>query len=312
MTGVPTQTRPRVAVIIPTLNGAQRLDRLLAMLRDQTLAVDEILVVDSGSTDATLAIAARYSTGLLQILPGTFDHGGTRSLAVRHVHSDLIVFLTQDAVPVDHEALAQLVRPFVDNPRIAAVYGRQLANSDASPCAAHLRLFNYPPESTVRCLEDRRRLGFKTIFISNSFAAYRRGPLEQVGCFPERLLFGEDTYTLAKLLELGYCVGYAGDARVYHSHNYTLWQEFKRYFDIGAFHAREWAVLSRFGAATGAGRRYVRSEIAYLVKERHPMRIPESLVRNGLKLSAYILGRRAHRLPRRLARSLSLHPLWWD
>ncbi len=42
------------------------------------------------------------------------------------------------------------------------------------------------------------------------------------------------------------------------------------------------------------------------------MRIPESLVRNGLKLTAYLLGRRAHRLPRRLARSLSLHLLWWD
>ena len=164
----------------------------------------------------------------------------------------------------------------------------------------------------MRSLDDRHRLGFKTIFISNSFAAYRRGPLERVGCFPGKLLFGEDTYTVAKLLELGYCVAYASDARVYHSHNYTLWQECKRYFDIGAFHAREWAVLGRFGAPTGAGSRYVRAEIAYLLKERHPMRIPESLVRNGLKLTAYLLGRRAHRLPRRLARSLSLHPLWWD
>ena len=72
--------------------------------------------------------------------------------------------------------------------------------------------------------------------------------------------------------------------------------------------APDWRARTR----TGAGSRYVRAEIAYLLKERHPMRIPESLVRNGLKLTAYLLGRRAHRLPRRLARSLSLHPLWWD
>lgn len=312
MTGATTDTRPRVSVIIPTLNGARWLDDLLTRLREQTLQPDEILVVDSGSTDATLSIAARHGVHLLEIPPGSFDHGGTRSLAVRHVQGDLLVFLTQDAVPADREALARLVHPFAEDALIAAAYGRQLANPDATPCAAHLRLFNYPPESAVRSLDDRHRLGFKTIFISNSFAAYRREPLERVGCFPEKLLFGEDTYTVAKLLELGYCVAYASDARVYHSHNYTLWQECKRYFDIGAFHASEWAVLGRFGAPTGAGSRYVRSEIAYLLKERHPMRIPESLVRNGLKLTTYLLGRRAHRLPRRLARSLSLHPLWWD
>ena len=190
MTGATTDTRPRVSVIIPTLNGARWLDDLLTRLREQTLQPDEILVVDSGSTDATLSIAASHGVHLLEIPPGSFDHGGTRSLAVRHVQGELLVFLTQDAIPADREALARLVRPLAEDALIAAAYGRQLANPDATPCAAHLRLFNYPPESAVRSLDDRHRLGFKTIFISNSFAAYRRGPLERVGCFPEKLLFG--------------------------------------------------------------------------------------------------------------------------
>ena len=312
MSGATTDTRPTVSVIIPTLNGGRWLDDLLIRLREQTLQPDEILVVDSGSTDATLSIAASHGVHLLGIPPGSFDHGGTRSLAVRHVQGELLVFLTQDAIPADREALARLVRPLAEDALIAAAYGRQLANPDATPCAAHLRLFNYPPESAVRSLDDRHRLGFKTIFISNSFAAYRRTALEEVGLFPEKLLFGEDTVTVARLLERGWCVQYVSGAAVYHSHNYSLWQDFKRYFDIGALHALEWRIFTPYGAPTGAGKQFVRSEIAFLLAQKRYMLIPQSLVRNGLKLAAYALGRRHGRLPRSLARALSMHPHWWQ
>ena len=120
MSGATTDTRPTVSVIIPTLNGGRWLDDLLIRLREQTLQPDEILVVDSGSTDATLSIAASHGVHLLEIPPGSFDHGGTRSLAVRHVQGELLVFLTQDAIPADREALARLVRPLAEDALIAA------------------------------------------------------------------------------------------------------------------------------------------------------------------------------------------------
>lgn len=305
-------TRPKVSVIIPTYNGAPWLDQVLSKLLAQTWPPDEILVVDSGSTDATLTIVRNHAVRLLQIPQEQFDHGGTRSMAIQQVAGEIIVFLTQDAIPADDQSLVKLLQPFQENRAIAATYGRQLPNADAHPISAHLRLFNYPEQGSVRCLEDRERFGFKTIFISNSFAAYERKALEDVGFFPARLLFGEDTYTVAKLLDLGYCVQYVSGATVYHSHNYSPWQDFQRYFDIGVFHACAWDVLGQFGTPAGAGTRFLRSEARYLLKRKAYLLVVQSVVRNGLKMVAYALGRRHTLLPRRLARSLSMHPRWWN
>ncbi|MBM9537986.1 glycosyltransferase family 2 protein [Desulfobulbus alkaliphilus] len=301
-----------VSVVIPTWNGACWLDQVLTSLKEQSLLPREIVIVDSGSTDSTLAIAQRHGVRLLHIAKEQFDHGGTRTLAAQQAQGDIIVFLTQDAIPADRQALARLVAPFGDDPQLAASYGRQLPNADANPFSAHLRLFNYPEQDSVRSLADRHHLGFKTIFISNSFAAYRRQALEQVGFFPEKLLFGEDTLTVANMLNLGYRVRYVSQAKVFHSHNYTMWQDCRRYFDIGVFHAREWAVLGRFGGPGGAGQRFVRSEISFLFRSKHFILIPLSLVRSTLKLAAYSLGKQHVLLPRSLARSLSMQPLWWD
>ncbi len=306
------ESQVSVSVIIPTLNGAAWLDRLLAMLTEQSLQPSEILVVDSGSTDATLEIISKYNIRLIEIARDQFDHGGTRSFAVRETTGDLVVFLTQDAIPVDRDALGRLIAPFGSNPQLAATYGRQLPNEDANPLSIHLRLFNYPVEGNLRCRHDRDQYGFRTIFISNSFAAYRRVALVEVGLFPAKLLFGEDTLTVAKLLDRGWSVQYVSEAAVYHSHNYTLWQHFKRYFDIGAFHSLEWPVLSAYGAPTGAGKRFIRSEIAFLLARKQYMLLPQSLVSNVLKWAAYTLGKRHDYLPRFLARAFSMHSFWWQ
>ena len=105
---------------------------------------------------------------------------------------------------------------------------------------------------------------------------------------------------------------YVSGATVYHSHNYSPWQDFQRYFDIGVFHACTWNILGQFGTPTGAGTRFLRSEARYLLMRKAYLLIMQSLVRNGLKMAAYALGRRYTLLPRRLARSLSMHPLWWN
>ena len=81
-------------------------------------------------------------------------------------------------------------------------------------------------------------------FISNSFAAYRVSVLKEVGGFPDDVIFGEDMFVATKMLKAGYKIAYAAGACVYHSHDYSLWQEMKRYFDMGVFHAREpWICL---------------------------------------------------------------------
>ena len=304
--------RSTVSVIIPTWNGEQWLEKLLTMLERQTLVPDEILVVDSGSQDGTCDLVCRHNVRLVEIAQEDFDHGGTRTMAAGLAKGDILVYMTQDAVPAGKNALELLVQPFMKDEKIAATYGRQLANSDATLFSEHLRLFNYPDQSEVRCWDDRSQFGFKTIFISNSFAAYRRDILAAHGFFPKKLLFGEDTLTVAKLLENGYCVAYVGDACVFHSHNYSIWQDFKRYFDIGVFHEHQGEQLSKFGGPGGAGKRYVRSEMSMLVAQRKYFLFPESLIRNAGKLIAYNLGRQYKKIPRCCAERLSMNRNWWS
>lgn len=303
-----------LSLIIPTCNAGPWLEEQLRQLLGQSLVPDEILVVDSASTDATRAIARTVSSvRLIEITRDSFDHGGTRSMVARCSRGDILVFLTQDAIPATTDSLRLLVEPLRQDDRVAVCYGRQLPHAHASPFAAHLRLFNYPPqEEPARCFADRHRLGLRTVFCSNSFAAYRRDALEEAGFFPERLLFGEDTFTVAKILELGYCVRYVHTAQVFHSHNYSVKDEVKRYFDIGAAHATGLrSLLATYGSAGGAGRRFVASELRYLCRHRHYHLLPQSLLRTALKLVAYRLGRRAQHLPGSVVRRLSMRPDWW-
>ncbi len=305
-----------ISLIIPTWNGEQWLDSLLFMLERQTLVPDEILLVDSGSNDATCDIIKRHIAEhtfirLLEIQQRDFDHGGTRTLAAKQTTGDILVYMTQDAIPASKDALALLIEPFSDNEKIAASYGRQLPVTDATFFGEHLRRFNYPEQSQVRCQEDLDKFGFKIIFISNSFAAWRRDSLAAQGFFNEQLLFGEDTVALAKLLKNGYNVAYVSAAVVYHSHNYSIGQDFKRYFDIGVLHDDQQELMLRFGGPTGAGKKYVRSALVLLKERKKYALLPEFFLRNAGKFIAYKLGRRHRLLPRNWSRRLSMHPGWW-
>jgi rhamnosyltransferase len=239
-----------------------------------------------------------------------FNHGGTRQLAAELLSdADVLVFLTQDAILSDPDAIHTLLKAFEDID-VGAAFGRQLPRAGATPIEAHARLFNYPAQSEVRTLDSRERLGFKTIFISNSFAAYRREALMGVGGFPRNVPFGEDTITAAKLLKAGWKIAYVADAEVYHSHRYTWIQDFKRYFDIGVLHARESWLLREFGSTGGEGSRFVRSELNYLWPQYWRF-IPSALIRTVLKLVGYRLGRMERKLSLRWKRKLSMYYQFW-
>jgi len=301
-----------LSIIIPTRNGGDRFLRLLEALRRQKLDQDyELLVYDSASSDATVANARSFGARVVPVRPEDFDHGGTRTAAAERASGDILVFMTQDAVPADDFALQRLLVPFAEREDVAAAYGRQLPAEDADLFASHLRSHNYPESSVIRCWQDRRKYGFKTVFISNSFAAWRRDVLAAHGFFPQQQLFGEDSCALANLLKNGYCVAYVSEARVYHSHTYSPLQDFRRYFDIGVFHACHHDLLESFGSPTGAGKRFVLAEMRYLCRQKKFFRLPESILRSGMKFVAYKLGKRYKRLPNRIPPMLSLHRQWW-
>lgn len=296
-------------VIVPTLNAGADWPRFAPALLSN-VRPEQVLLVDSESTDDTVRLAQAAGIAVKTISRASFDHGGARQMAAEMFpDAEILVYLTQDAVLADGHAISKLMGAFRD-PLVAAAYGRQLPRPSAKPIEAHAREFNYPNIPTVRDLGSREQLGFKAIFISNSFAAYRRSALMGVGGFPKQLIFGEDTVTAARLLFSGLKIAYVAEACVYHSHDNSWRQEFKRYFDIGVLHSRESWLLEEFGGTGGEGKRFVFSELKYVGK-RSPMLIPSVLVRTALKLIAYKVGKQEAQLSPQIKRRLSMQPKFW-
>lgn len=298
------------ALIVPTLNAGTLWTRWLQALSEQDYQPDYLLVIDSSSDDDTAKLAREKGFRVHVISRKDFNHGATRQLAVDLLpDTDILIFATQDAVFADRSSLRNLMACFSDN-SIYAAYGRQLPHVDAGPIGAHARIFNYAAESQIKDLSLARQLGVKTAFISNSFAAYRRDRLQEVGGFPSNTIMSEDTYVAAKMILAGGRIAYCATACVYHSHDYTWIQEFKRYFDIGVFHARESWLRAKLGGVTGEGLRYVQSELTYLLRE-NPLAIPSALVRTLLKGVGYKLGTLEHILPVSWKKHLSMHKGYW-
>ena len=218
-----------VSIVIPTLNAGQMLDSLLKKLEEQTILPYEILVVDSSSEDNTVAIAKTHTGVQTSIIPrDMYNHGGTRDSGVRQTRGDIVLFLTQDAVPADNRLIENLLRPFSENPYIAVSYARQIPRQDSSPREKLVRAFNYPEQSEVHSIKDIPRIGIKTFFCSNVCAAYRRDIYDQLGGFEKDLLSNEDMMYAAKAIRNGYQVAYASDAAVVHSHDFCLREQYER------------------------------------------------------------------------------------
>jgi rhamnosyltransferase len=279
-----------IALIIPTLNAAPNWETLISGIRRQSLRPDDVIVIDSASTDGTADRARAAGFAVVEIARSAFSHGGTRqAAALAAPHAEILVYLTQDAVPHDTESFRHLVTAF-QNPAIGAAYGRQIPRPHASAIETHARLFNYRPVSQLRSWESRATLGFKSIFFSNTFGAFRRDALMSVGGFSPDVNFGEDTLAVARLHRAGWKTAYVAEAQVEHSHSYSIKAEFRRYVEIGILHERERWLVEEFGAADGEGWRFAISELRYLSMYA-PQLIPSAVLRTLVKYFAYRSGR---------------------
>jgi len=204
-------------------------------------------VIDSGSTDGTAGLAKIRDCKVISINCADFDHGTTRNIAVSNINTEFAVFLTQDAVPADEYMVEKLIKPLQSDSNIAICYGRQLPRPNAGPLERFVREFNYPAESVLKTKNDVEAMGLKTFFCSNSCSAIRRSIFKKLGGFKNNVIVNEDMLFAAKVILEGYSVYYAADARVYHSHPYSLAQTFRRYFNIGRFFADNKGIFERAG-----------------------------------------------------------------
>ena len=295
----------KVSVIIPTYNAGPGFGDLLDRLWSQSNRPHEIIVIDSSSEDGTPDVAVRNGAMLLTIAREEFDHGGARNKAAAAATGDVLLFMTQDALPVDSFVIEYLVQALQDG-KVACAYARQIPKDDANILEKLSRTFNYPEESALKSRADLPRHGIKTFFCSNVCAAYRRDVFEAMGRFDEPVYFNEDLLMAAKCVLAGYFVAYAAEAKVYHSHHYRIGQLFRRYFDNGAS-LRDHSWILQHAAVRQEGARLVLVQLKELCRGGHWGWIPRLFAESVAKFAGYQLGMRYDRLPRALVARWSMY-----
>ncbi len=255
-----------VSVLMPTWQGIEFLDRVLAALASQRFDRPwDFLAIDSGSTDGTLELLeswrARFPApfALGKIDKCEFDHGDTRNLLAARSTGDLLVYLTQDAIPGGPDWLARLVANF-DDAGIGAAYCRNVPRPDAWPLtkifsagdpgyAAGRRRAGHPGKDAWERMDAHEK---RLLFNFNDVASAVRRELWELHPFP-RTWFGEDILMARALIEAGHAIAYDDEAVVEHSHDYSVEETRARARIDGRFNA-EWlgrvCVASRQDATT--------------------------------------------------------------
>jgi rhamnosyltransferase len=309
-------SQPRISIILLTLNGGEALAETLAAIASQDLAGDgsplprpEIVAIDSGSRDSTLATLKRHGIAPTCIPPEAFSHGGTRNLGARLAQGEWLIYLSQDAVPAHPRWLANLTRHLRD-PQVAAAFGRQLPPQGIGPIETFFLEQTYPPRSFRHepTPPGATRTPIFRIFFSNVNAAIKKAVWAQCP-FPEDLIMSEDQAFARAALAAGYSLVYDAEAGVCHGHRYTLAQLFRRQFDSGyslrGIAGDSWGDVARMGLG------YVWTEMRYLARGGHWAHMPYALMHEAVRSAGFAAGRSGHRLPGWLRPRLSLHRQYW-
>jgi rhamnosyltransferase len=300
----------KVSVLIPLYNGDKTIRSLLTMLLNQKIDTDvsiEIIVVDSSSTDNTLEIITNeFPEVKVFCIPNKeFDHGGTRNYLASLASGDYLLYMTQDAIPFDKYLIKNLLNPFQDKDVLVS-YARQIPKEDAHVLEKFARNFNYPSVDIIKSKDCLSNMGIKTFFNSNVCSIYKKETFVEYGMFPEKIILNEDMIFASNIILKGFKVAYIADAKVYHSHNYSLKQQFKRYFDIGmAFN--ETSYLLNYASNEKEGLKMVRKLINFLIDNKYIRIIPYMFLEVIFKFVGYKLGKIHHIIPLSLKRTLSAY-----
>lgn len=297
-----------VGIAILALNAERDLKVLLPLLVAEQ-GFDRVIVVDSESIDDTKGVVEAHSgVEFVPIQRSDFNHSATREYARQFLGTDIVVFLTQDVIPVPG-FLPPLVAPIIDG-QAAVTYARQLPHVGADFFEAFPRRYNYPETSQRRTLADANKYGVFTFFCSDSCSAYSNKALDEIGGM-EPILTNEDYFAVAKLLEAGHAIQYVAESQVHHSHRYTLGEEFRRYFDTGYVRGENPWVNKLVGQAEGHGTGFVKSMLGELVRQK-PYLLPFAIAQTGTKWLGYRLGTLGPKLPKTWCRNLSSQRYYWN
>ncbi len=303
--------RLTVDIIIPTYRPQPSLREVLFKISGQDYPVGHILIINTEEKYWDPEISKDIpNVEVFHIPKSGFDHGASRNMGAGFSDADILIYMTQDAVPYDRKMVRNLILAF-RRPMVKIAYARQIPNEHCHIIEGCIRNFNYPEKGCIRTIEDLDEYGIKTFFCSNVCAAYSHETLRELGGFPRPCIFNEDMIFTGKALKLGYAAAYVPEAKVIHSHNYTNIQQFHRNFDNGVSQAMHPEIFKGI-RSEGEGRKLVHETSRYLRSVGRGYLIPQLYAQSFFKLLGFKMGRAYRHLPKSIVRACSLNKEFWD
>lgn len=294
-----------VSILLVVKNGKPYLEQSLPLLCNQDYdGAVEFVCIDSGSTDGTVELLEAQGITVETIPPAQFHHGRTRNLAASKAKYDVLVCLSQDALPVSEDWLKSLVVPFADD-RVGAVYGKQTAPDWMGARRRQGLCSEYPDVRRVRDPEQIGQYNPGHFRFSNANAAIRRTCWEQYR-WDESVLLAEDQGMCRDLLLGGWVVIYEPAAEVVHGHERSLWGEFTYAFENGVSLSRL-GILNNpaVGGELAYGLRRMATDMMYFARRGRVDCMATSTISFVLRYLGVQLGKREGRLPDWLLRRVS-------
>lgn len=299
-----------VDVLIPVYRPDGKLTELLKRLKMQNYPIHRVILMNTEEKHFPAELTGIWDrVEVYHLAKEEFDHGGTRDRGVRMSTADLVVCMTQDAMPADETLIEELVKPF-DDPEVWAAYARQLPNEDCREVEKYTRSFNYPERSMVKTKEDLDRLGIKTFFCSNVCAAWRREKYLELGGFVKHTIFNEDMILAGTMIKQGGKIAYCAKAKVIHSHNYSAFQQFHRNFDLAVSQTMYPEVFGGIRSES-EGIKLVKKSLSYCIKIGKPWLMIQVVTQSAGKLLGYKMGQRYRSLPMWLILRCTMSPSFW-
>lgn len=275
------------SIILVTLNAGVGFKEILRAIFKQTYKNFEVILIDSSSTDKTLIYAKEYPIKIHKIKRSEFGHGKTRNLGARLAKGQLIVYLTQDAIPYNKYWLERLIANFKDK-QVAAVFGKQIPLKSSPPPDKYSYSRDYPDRKFTITIKNYLNLN---VIFSNVSSAIRKELLISHP-FKKNIIVSEDIYWANKIIRLGYKVNYEPKSQVIHSHKYTL----KKIFEVNYLQGRGYELIYRSNnfVLKNSSTRFI-DKMKFLFISKDFVWILYSFVVDGVRFIAFTLGRRRER-----------------
>lgn len=249
----------KISIICPIYNGEQYLEKLTKKIKEQDGNFElELIALVSISKDNSLEEARKYFDKVIEVQK--FNHAKTRHEGALRSTGDILVFITQDIMPYDNQWLKNLIEPLKEN--IIASFSRQIAYKEHSEIEKIIRDINYPNKNRVCDKASKIINGRKNIFYSDASSAIIKDRYLELGGYNIEVPTNEDVYLANKIIESGYSFIYASQSRIWHSHQLSLKESYKRYKEIGKFE-KLFADQIDFSKTESEGKNLLK----YLIKE---------------------------------------------